>query len=39
MLYILYVISINWRSVNSTATKHNTFQVLSKNVECETDKN
>ena len=39
MLYILYFISINWRSVNSTATKHNIFQVISKKVECEADKN
>ena len=25
--------SINWGSVNSTATKHNMFQVISKNIE------
>ena len=31
--------SINWRSVNSAATKCNMFQVISENTECETDKN
>ena len=30
--------SINWRSVNSTATKHYTYQSISKSIECETDK-
>ena len=31
--------SINWRSVNSTTIKYNMFQVISKSIECETDKN
>ena len=30
--------SINWRSVNSASTKHDIFQVISKNFECETNK-
>ena len=31
-------VSVNWRSLNSTVTKHNMFQVISKDLECETDK-
>ena len=39
--FIIYVkkhVRIDWLSLNSTATKHRMFQVISKNVERETDK-
>ena len=29
------IVLINWRSLNSATTKHNMFQVNSKNIECE----
>ena len=38
-LYLKERVSINWRSGNSTTIKHNVFQVISKGIECETDKN
>ena len=31
--------SINLRSSKSTTAKYNLFQVISKNIECETDEN